>query len=113
MLYYAILTQSGRGFHVRVIAIGGQSFVTGFLLSGVEGYVADDPTQALQKIREFSRRDDVGLMVLSDDISEPIRDELNTIRMKKPIPVIYELPGPNSQRKPIDYKQMLKKVLGI
>ncbi len=98
---------------MRVIAIGGQSFVTGFMLSGVEGYVAETPPQALQKIVEFSKRDDVGLLVLSDDISEPIREELNTIRMKKAIPVLYELPGPNSQREPVDYKQMLKKVLGI
>lgn len=98
---------------MRVIAIGRQSFVTGFMLSGVEGYVAESPPQALQKIGELSRRDDVGLLVVSDDISEPIREELNNIRVKNPIPVIYELPGPNSKREPVDYKQMMKKVLGI
>ncbi|MFQ6011438.1 MAG: V-type ATP synthase subunit F [Nitrososphaerales archaeon] len=98
---------------MRVIAIGGQSFVTGFMLSGVEGHLADNPPEALQKVSELSRRDDVSLLVVSDDISEPIREELNEIRLKKSIPVIYELPGPNSHREPVDYKQMLKKVLGI
>jgi V/A-type H+-transporting ATPase subunit F len=98
---------------MRLVAIGSRVFVTSLRLAGVQGIVADSPGQALLQINSIGTSDDVGLLLLSDDIGKEIRYQLTEIRAKRPIPLIFELPSPGSKKEDIDYRSLLKQILGM
>jgi V/A-type H+-transporting ATPase subunit F len=98
---------------MRLVAIGSRVFVTSLRLAGVQGIVADSPGQALSQINSIGTSDDVGLLLLSDDIGKEIRYQLTDIRAKRPIPLIFELPSPGSKKEDIDYRSLLKQILGM
>jgi V/A-type H+-transporting ATPase subunit F len=98
---------------MRLVAIGSRVFVTSLRLAGVQGIVADSPGQALSQINSIGTSDDVGLLLLSDDIGKEIRYQLTEIRAKRPIPLIFELPSPGNKKEDIDYRSLLKQILGM
>jgi V/A-type H+/Na+-transporting ATPase subunit F len=98
---------------MRLVAIGSRVFVTSLRLAGVQGIIADSPEQALSQINSIGASGDVGLLLLSDDIGKEIRYQLTEIRAKRPIPLIFELPSPGSKKEDIDYRSLLKQILGM
>lgn len=98
---------------MRVVAIGSRVFVTSFQLAGVQGIKVVSPTQALSEINKIGGISDVGLILLSDDIGRQIRNNLTEIRANKPIPLIFELPSPGSTKEKVDYRSLLKQILGV
>ena len=98
---------------MRVVAIGSRGFVTGFELAGMDGVKVDDSEQAFSQIQQFMTKDDVALILVSEDLAKPIHDRLTEIRTKKPMPLIYEIPAPGSKREKVEYRDMLKSILGV
>ena len=98
---------------MKVVAVGGKAFVTGFVLSGVSGAYVSSPSAALQKVEELARDPTVGLIMVSDEVSKPITDQLTTLKTKKAIPLIYEVPGPGSKKEKVEYRAMLRAILGV
>ena len=98
---------------MRVVAIGSRGFVTGFELAGMDGVKVDDSGQALAQIQTFMTKGDVALILVSDDLARPIHDQLTEIRTKKPMPLIYEIPAPGSKKEKVEYRDMLKSILGV
>jgi V/A-type H+-transporting ATPase subunit F len=98
---------------LKVVALGGKAFVTGFVLSGVGGEYVDSSSAAMEKIQELVKDPEVGLIVVSDDVARPIRGELMAVKAKKAIPLIYEVPGPGSKMEKVEYRAMLRAILGV
>jgi len=98
---------------MRIIAIGSRVFITSFQLAGVQGLKVESPSDALLQINKITGTNDVGLVLLSDDIAKDIRSELAHIRTKTPIPLIFELPAPGSKKEKTDYRSLLKQILGV
>ena len=98
---------------MKVVAVGGKAFVTGFVLSGVSGEYVSTPAAALQKIESLSKDPTVGLVMVSDEVAKPIADQLTLMRTKKAIPLIYEVPGPGSKKEKVEYRAMLRAILGV
>jgi V/A-type H+-transporting ATPase subunit F len=98
---------------MRIVAIGSRVFVTSFQLAGVKGVKVESPAEALTEINKMGEGTDVGLVLLSDDIGKEIRYQLTSIRAKRPIPLIYELPSPGSKKQKVDYRALLKQILGV
>ncbi len=98
---------------MKVVAVGGKAFVTGFVLSGVSGEYVSTPTAALAKVEALSKDRDVGLIMISDEVAKPITGQLTAIRAKKAIPLIYEVPGPGSKKEKVEYRAMLRAILGV
>src|SRR5918912_4356211 len=98
---------------MRLVAIGSRVFVTSLRLAGVQGIIANSPTQALSQINSIGASEDIGLVLLSDDIGKEIRYQLTEIRAKRPIPLIFELPSPGSKKENVDYRSLLKQILGM
>jgi V/A-type H+-transporting ATPase subunit F len=98
---------------LKVVAVGGKAFVTGFVLSGVTGVYAPTAPVALEKIEKLARDPTVGLVMVSDEVAKPIADELTALRSKKAIPLIYEVPGPGSKKEKVEYRAMLRAILGV
>jgi len=98
---------------LKVVAVGGRAFVTGFVLSGISGEYASSPSEALKKVRDLSNAKEVGLIIVSDEVAKPIRDELTALKSKKAVPLIYEVPGPGSKQEKVEYRAMLRAILGV
>lgn len=98
---------------MRIIAIGSRVFVTSFQLAGVKGVKVESSAEALTAINKMGDASDVGLVLLSDDIGKDIRTQLTNLRAKRPIPLIFELPSPGSKKQKVDYRALLKQILGV
>jgi V/A-type H+-transporting ATPase subunit F len=98
---------------MRIVAIGSRVFVTSFQLAGVKGVKIESPSEALAEINRMDDTSDVGLVLLSDDIGKEIHTQLTNLRVKRPIPLIFELPSPGSKKEKVDYRALLKQILGV
>jgi len=98
---------------MKVVAVGGRAFVTGFVLSGVSGEYVSSPATALETIQSLTKDPTVGLVMVSDEVAKPISDQLTALRSKKAIPLIYEVPGPGSKKEKVEYRAMLRTILGV
>lgn len=97
---------------MKIFTVGSKSFVTSFQLAGVPGVISETPENALSEIKKLTDDSDVGLVLVSDDISEPINDELTTLRAEKDT-LVFALPAAGSEKTEVDYRVMLKKILGV
>ena len=95
------------------MAVGSRIFVTSFQLAGVEGIKVESPSEALEHINSLDNVRDVGLVLISEDIGKDIRTQLTNIRANRPIPLIFELPAPGSTKENVDYRALLKQILGV
>jgi V/A-type H+-transporting ATPase subunit F len=98
---------------MKVVAVGGKAFVTGFVLSGVSGEHVASSSAALEKVEALAKDPTVGLIMVSDEVAKPIEGELTALRSKKAIPLIYEVPGPGSKKEKVEYRAMLRAILGV
>jgi V/A-type H+/Na+-transporting ATPase subunit F len=97
---------------VKIFTVGSKSFVTSFQLAGVPGLISATPNKALAEITRLTNDSDVGLVLVSDDIAGPISDELTALRAKKST-LVFSLPSVGSEKSEVDYRLMLKKILGV
>jgi len=97
---------------VKIFTVGSKSFVTSFQLAGIPGIISETPQKALAQIRTLTEDADVGLVLVSDDITESINDELTSLRAQKST-LVFALPATGSEKTEVDYRLMLKKILGV
>ena len=97
---------------VKIVTVGSKAFVTSFQLAGVPGIVSESPEKALHEITKLTDDAEVGLVLVSDDVSEPISDELTNLRTEKST-LVFALPSVGSKKVDVDYRVMLKKILGV
>lgn len=97
---------------MKIFTVGSKSFVTSFQLAGIPGFISETPQKALTEIKRLTDDSDVGLILVSDDITEPINDELTTLRAEKST-LVFALPATGSEKTEVDYRVMLKKILGV
>ncbi len=97
---------------MKVFTVGSKSFVTSFQLAGVPGIISESPQKAMDEIKKLADDSDVGLVLVSDDISESIDDELTALRAEKET-LVFSLPAIGSKKTEVNYRVMLKKILGV
>jgi V/A-type H+-transporting ATPase subunit F len=97
---------------VKIFTVGSKSFVTSFQLAGIPGKISEDPQKALEEIKTLTDDSDVGLVLVSDDITKSINDELTALRSEKST-LVFALPATGSDKTEVDYRVMLKKILGV
>jgi V/A-type H+-transporting ATPase subunit F len=81
-------------------------------LAGIPGIISETPDKALTEITKLTDDADVGLVLVSDDITAAINDELTALRAKKST-LVFALPATGSEKTEVDYRVMLKKILGV
>ena len=97
---------------MKIVTVGSRVFVTSSQLAGIQGIIAETPNDALDEIKKLTDDSDVGLILVSDDISNPINDQLTELRAEKST-LVFSLPAPGSEKAEVDYRVMLKKILGV
>ena len=65
---------------MKIFTVGSKSFVTSFQLAGIPGIISESPAAALTEITKLTDDSDVGLVLVSDDITSSINDELTALR---------------------------------
>ncbi|MEM2909501.1 MAG: V-type ATP synthase subunit F [Nitrososphaerota archaeon] len=98
---------------MRAVAVGSRSFVLGFRLAGVRGVEVTNANEALSTVNRLMNDPEIGLIILSEELTSEIRNEINEIRTKKPMPLIYVLPSSSTGARDMDYRSLLRQVLGI
>ena len=88
-------------------------FVTSFQLAGVQGTVVESPEKALSEITKLMNDSSIGLILVSNYISETISNKLTELRSKNSTPLVFELPAPESKKGKVDYRVLLKRILGV
>ena len=97
---------------MKIFTVGSKSFVTSFQLAGVPGIISETPQSAFDEIKKLTDNSDVGLILVSDDISEPINDKLTLLRAERDT-LVFALPATGSEKTQVDYRVMLKAILGV
>ncbi|MFB5630727.1 MAG: V-type ATP synthase subunit F [Nitrosopumilaceae archaeon] len=97
---------------MKIVTVGSRVFVTSTQLAGIQGIIAETPDMAFDEIKKLTDDSDVGLVLVSDDISGPINDKLTELRTEKST-LVFSLPAPGSEKSEVDYRVMLKKILGV
>ena len=96
---------------MKILAVGNKAFTTCFMLSGVVGKEVNDSNDALNTVKQITKDDEIGLILMSENVSKDIKEELAEIRNKNPIPLIYEIPPPGSKVEKVEYRDLIKQLL--
>jgi V/A-type H+-transporting ATPase subunit F len=100
---------------MKIAIVADEDTVVGFKLAGVsQGIIVKNPLEAEKNIRELSEREDIGLIITTEQIGGKIRKLISGMT-KKGIPIIIEIPDKNGPIKveedPI--RELVKKAVGI
>lgn len=98
---------------MKVIAIGDSTFVSALRLAGAEGIEVRDEKGFMEALNSAMRRKDVGLIVLPSNMASKHRKAIAEMRRKMSLPIIYELPPVVGRHELVDYKTLLRDLLGI
>ena len=98
---------------MQVVTIGSRVFVTSFQLAGVQGKIVDSSENAFEEIKKLYEDSDVGLVLVSDELTGEINDRLTKLRAQQSTPLVFALPASGSEKSEVDYRVMLKKILGV
>jgi vacuolar-type H+-ATPase subunit F/Vma7 len=98
---------------MKIVAIGNEVFISGFVLAGVEGIVTENPNEAKKIIKKLIEEKQTAIIFIHDQLAEKIQEEINEIKRKISIPIIYEVPSLDSPKKVIDYRKILRQILGV
>jgi len=79
---------------MKFFVIGDSDTVLGFRYAGIEGRVVADADEASVALREAVARSDIGIVIITEEIAESVRDEVTSIKVKVSRPLLVEVPGP-------------------
>ena len=77
---------------MRLQVIGDEDTVVGFRMAGVEGTIVESEEEAREALDEAEGEDEV--LIISDQVAEWLREEIDQIRYGAELPLIVEAPGP-------------------
>lgn len=78
---------------MKIVAMGDDDTVTGMQLAGIKDTrVVENVEQVAQALREFSQREDVGVILITERLAAQVQDQITRIQEEKPYPIIVEIP---------------------
>jgi len=98
---------------LRVVAVGGRVFVNSLRLAGVGGVVAETVEEATRAVNKLIQNPEIGMLLVSDEYGEEFSKRLNELRSRLTVPIIYQIPAPGSEVRRVDYRAIMRQVLGI
>ncbi|MCR5218796.1 V-type ATP synthase subunit F [Treponema sp.] len=81
---------------MEYFVIGEREIVLGFMLAGVKGQVADNRTAALDAFNAATNdlsAEKIKVLILTEDVSDMLAEEVKRWQMKGKAPLIVEIPG--------------------
>ncbi len=93
--------------------IGDSQMTMGFRLVGVEGQEVNSTQEAGQALRKALTRKDLALILISQEYSSQLRDEVSKAREESVVPIVLEVPGFRGTASEIKISDYIAKSLGI
>ncbi|MDT7875092.1 MAG: V-type ATP synthase subunit F [Sulfolobaceae archaeon] len=97
----------------KVIVVGDRYTVNLFRLIGTEGYILDDPLKLEDTLIKLKKREDIDLILVSNDLYSPVREKVENLVIEQKKPLVTIIPTPFSESKPLDVKSLILKALGF
>ena len=85
----------------------------GFGLVGVPGKVVADADQARTTLDELIDRDDIELILITEELAAQMRERVDELRLTRLHPVIVEIPGSRSEEPTRLLRDIVQNVVGI
>ena len=93
--------------------IGDEDLVTGFRLVGVKGVAVSTVNEARDALSKVFKALDLAVVILSEEFSTNMSDELAKLRESQIAPLIVEVPGRLGSSGKIVLKDVVRKATGI
>jgi V/A-type H+-transporting ATPase subunit F len=98
---------------MRGFVIGDIDMVTGFRMAGVEGIEVKSVSEAKKSFSQALSFKDLALIIISEEFSTQMREEIDKTRLSLTSPLIVELPGKFGPKGEISMSQIVTKALGV
>ena len=79
---------------MQYFVIGDEDTVLGFRYAGVAGHVADDAAEARAALALACESEEVGTVIITQEVADMIRPDVDDRRLADELPLIVEAPGP-------------------
>jgi V/A-type H+-transporting ATPase subunit F len=99
---------------LKFFVIGDEDTVLGFSLVGIEGEIARTPEDVRTSLEKTIKKEDIGIIIVSESLAETIRHEFDQYVYKTSFPLIIEIPdrsGPIENRATV--REMIRTAVGV
>ncbi|MGC9348803.1 MAG: V-type ATP synthase subunit F [Anaerolineae bacterium] len=99
---------------MQLLVIGSPPAVWGFALAGVSGQIVETEDELTQVLDEALQRRDLGVILITGDVADLSRDRIEQLMARSEVPLIVEIPGPDSVApgRP-SIQDLLRKTIGV
>jgi len=113
-MYNRIIKNDILGGHLnqKVLVIAEVDTATIYRMLGCEVIEVDDPEKLVRELKANEKREDIGIILLSNELSKPVKQEINGI-IAKSDKLISFIPTQRSKGEPVDMRKLLLKALGF
>ncbi len=98
---------------MSMFVMGDKQTLLGFGLVGVPGEEISAAEQAHATLDALLDRDDMKLILITEDLAAQMRDRVDELRLNRLHPVIVEIPGSQSEQPARSLREIVQKVVGI
>ncbi len=98
---------------MHAFAIGDSELITGFRLVGVEGVETLTQNDAKQALEKALSRTDLALIIISEEFSAKMREEIDNFRSTRISPLIVEIPNRFGHKGEAKISELVSKTMGI
>ena len=99
---------------MKILVIGHPEAVQGFSLVGVQGLVGPDVESMNHAIDLALNDPQVGIVLVTDDSAELIRDRITYLKNRTELPIFIEIPDPNGMNaERVSLREIAHQAIGI
>lgn len=98
---------------MKIKVIGDEFASLGFTLSGVETASVTDGEEAEKEFSEALEDDDIGIILITEEEADLIRDKVNKQKTEGELPLIVEIPSRTGWQERGKALKLINKVLAI
>jgi V/A-type H+-transporting ATPase subunit F len=100
---------------MKIAGICDKDTAVGLRLAGIQEFFIPDKDNPRKTWQEFSERDDLGVVFITEKIAEEMSKDLKEFRIKNILPIIVEIPDKKGHMKEhMDYiSHLIKKAVGV
>jgi|TARA_B100000959_G_C14936053_1_gene605784 V/A-type H+-transporting ATPase subunit F len=101
---------------MEISVIGDSTTVLGFKLAGVKTAIkTKDSKEALEALKNQFNNPDIGLIIITEQYADKLRDEINRLTEGVMTPLIVEIPNKDGtiDRKVDPIKELVRRAVGV
>jgi len=101
---------------MKIVAVGDIDTVTGMQLAGIrDTRVVVDREQVAKTLREFSQREDVGVILITERLAAEVQEQIARIQEEKTYPIIVEIPDKKGklETETSTLRELVKRAVGV